>query len=411
MISDRRIAKPKPREIVIQPPSFSNSGKALAWYFNNARVGIDFHIHPGMKLSEYYLFHNLPKDESVRCRALVVAVKAHDPFNSFRIRARALKEMVDLFSSRGWQVRVIEGDAGDGVDFVPKEFVVFDGQEVLFGEGADDGHRPQDPPGMSRGGKYDKKAAPRLFKEAWEKARSLDTDQEDSELKSTDELFALALFGERIKPIALSSDGKYRFLDRELNLHSVVYVQSSETVLLERAVEELEDLINDRRVNETTLQKFFERNPEFILGDTYSKAHPQVVLTSGEGSELIPDFVLEPYDQNFLCDLLELKLPGAPVFIFKKNRFRFSSAVLEARAQLLEYGRFFNERENQDAIYNKYGLRAWMPKMFVVIGRLGQINPMDRRIIEASHPDLYLRTYDDLINWTKVRINRMKKKA
>jgi hypothetical protein len=119
--------------------------------------------------------------------------------------------------------------------------------------------------------------------------------------------------------------------------------------------------------------------------------------------------VLEPVDQNFLCDLLELKLPSSPVFIQKKNRERFSAAVSEARAQLLEYRRFFDEQKHRDSIYETYRLRAYMPKMFLVIGRLGDINPYNRRKIEASEPDLRVLTYDDVLGRKKAHLEDMKK--
>jgi hypothetical protein len=146
------------------------------------------------------------------------------------------------------------------------------------------------------------------------------------------------------------------------------------------------------------------------LGNDYREAHSQIILTSESGEALIPDFVLEPIDQNFLCDLLELKLPSAPVFILQKNRVRFSAAVSEARAQLLEYSRYFDEHKNRGAIQEKYGLKVYRPKMFLIIGRLGSVDPFNRRKIEAAVSDLCLCTYDDLIYRVKTRLERMKKR-
>jgi hypothetical protein len=231
---------------------------------------------------------------------------------------------------------------------------------------------------------------------------------ETDKLPGTD-LIALAVFDNIIRVVSLTADGHYRFLDEEQNWHNIIYLTSSETQTLQKAVEELESLINDPNAKERDFQEFFERNSDFILNDEYKKAHSHIVLTKNDEECLIPDFMLEPVDQSSLCDLLELKLPSEPVFILKKNRMRFSAAVAEARAQLLEYNRFFNEKRNRELVYEKYGLRALMPRMFLIIGRLGTIDPLDKRKIEVTEPDLCLRTYDEVINRAKARVERMKK--
>lgn len=221
---------------------------------------------------------------------------------------------------------------------------------------------------------------------------------------------ALGLFGDRIRAVSLTTDGTYRFLDETSHLHSILYVASSETKALEDAVDELESLINSPKSRESDFQNFFERNPDFILNDDYRKAHPQVVLTQTATKEaLIPDFVLEPVDQTSLCDLLELKLPTANVYVLKKGRPRFSAAVMEAAAQLRTYSRFFDEQGNRDAIKRSYGLLAYKPKMFVIIGRKGKVDPIIARDSQTDFPNLCLKTYDDLISRVNQRIRKMRR--
>ena len=123
------------------------------------------------------------------------------------------------------------------------------------------------------------------------------------------ELVALALFGKTVKLVSLTPDGNYHFLDEGQNLHNIIYIAPSETLALQTSIEELESLINDPQAKEKDFQTFFERNPDFILNDEYKKAHPHIVLMKEDGDSLVPDFVLEPIDQNALSDLLELKLP------------------------------------------------------------------------------------------------------
>jgi hypothetical protein len=107
-------------------------------------------------------------------------------------------------------------------------------------------------------------------------------------------------------------------------------------------------------------------------------------------------FVLEPVSGE-LSDILELKLTSTPIFNLKKNRMRYSAAVAEAAAQLREYGRYFEEEKNRNHILEKYGLQAYKPKMFVIIGRRStKVDPLDERNMQTDLPNLHLRTYDDL---------------
>lgn len=226
------------------------------------------------------------------------------------------------------------------------------------------------------------------------------------------ESLALALFGESLKFIPISAGLSYEPSDTERNLLNILpvnlHVHGGETRELELAVEELQVLVNEPTVREPGLQDFFERHPNFILTDKYHKAHPHIVLTDAEHDRLIPDFLLEPVDQSALCDLLELKLPSAPVFVGKRKRIRFSAAVSDALAQLKEYERFFDEKKNRELIYQKYGLLAFKPKMILVIGRLGVIDPIDKKLVEQSRPDLSVRTYDEIIKREVSRIERLK---
>lgn len=236
-----------------------------------------------------------------------------------------------------------------------------------------------------------------------------------SERKTIDapdeEFIAIALFGDNLKIISLATDGEYRFLDSFQNLHSILYSVSSETIALKEAVQELESLINDKEAQEKDFQEFFERNPNFILNDHYKRAHPHIVLTKDDGETLIPDFMLEPMNQSTLSDLLELKLPSTQAYVLKKRRKRFSSAVFEASAQLREYRRFFDEEKNRKAIHEKYGLLAYQPRLFVIIGRRGNISPVDLRKMEDDLPNIYLRTYDDVLDRMRARLKVYKHKT
>lgn len=233
----------------------------------------------------------------------------------------------------------------------------------------------------------------------------LPADTESSQV----EHIAIVLIDGKLKVVSLKSDGSYRFLDEGQQLNKNLYVVSSETMALKIAVDELEYLVNDPNSKERDFQDFFDRHRNFIINDEYKDAHSHVRLTKDEGDTLIPDFVLEPFYQNSMCDLLELKLPSAKVFVLKKNRMRFSSAIYEALAQLQEYGNYFDEEKNRKKIEEDYGLSVFKPKMFLIIGRQAKIDPLVKRSIESNVPDLNLRTYDEIIIRQKAKVEAMKK--
>jgi len=223
-----------------------------------------------------------------------------------------------------------------------------------------------------------------------------------------EEFVALGLFGNTIRLVSLTRDGAYRFLDGFEKLHNIVYVVSSETAAFKAAIDELEDMVNNPKSKENDFQAFFERNPDFVLTDDYKKLHPRVMLIRDDGETLVPDFVLEPVSRSDLADLLELKLPSAPIYVMKKNRPRFSAGVAEASAQLREYSTFFDEEKNRKVVQENYGLLCYKPKMFVIIGRKGNVNALEVRRIHSDMPNMYLRTYDDIICRMKSRLKAMK---
>lgn len=251
---------------------------------------------------------------------------------------------------------------------------------------------------------FDEKEARESYERTLRGQISLNEEQDNEE-----EFVGFALFGNKIKIVSLARDEKYTVLDETQNLHNILYITSSETMMLQIAVEELESLVNDPKAKEKDFQEFFERYPDFILNDEYKKAHPHIVLAKNDAESFIPDFVLEPIDQSSLSDLLELKLPSAQIFVLEKKRMRFSAAVLEACAQLREYSLFFDEENNRRRVQAQYGLLAFKPKMFVIIGRRGDVSPIDVRKIESDIPNIKLRTYDDIITRVKTKVDAMKR--
>ena len=217
------------------------------------------------------------------------------------------------------------------------------------------------------------------------------------------ENIALTLIDGSIRVIAIAPDGRWHLVDDYDRHHSLLYVWSLESTLYRVAVEELEALINDPHVREDDLHDFFQRNPDFILTDDYRAAHSKVVLESDDGT-LVPDFLLEPVGSAALCDVLELKLPDVNIDVSKPRRARFSAAVAEACAQLRVYRDFFEERRNRERFQDKYKLLAFRPRMFVIIGRRGRVDPIELRRIEGDLPAFQIRTYDDILDRAKHKL-------
>ena len=235
----------------------------------------------------------------------------------------------------------------------------------------------------------------------------IDRQEEQNEETSVNEFLGFGVFNGTIKMVSLGEDGQYKFIDGTEKLHNIFYVTTPEAIALKKAIEELEYLLNDKNTSEKSFQDFFERYPKLILNDDYKKAHPHITLAKDDGS-LIPDFLLEPYNQNSLCDVLDLKLPSSKLFVIKKNRMRFSAAIMEACAQLREYSHYFDNKENREKVFREYGLLAYKPKMIVIIGRRGDIDPLISRRIESDLPQLVLRTYDDVLKKAQAKFEDLK---
>jgi hypothetical protein len=69
--------------------------------------------------------------------------------------------------------------------------------------------------------------------------------------------------------------------------------------------------------------------------------------------------------------------------------------------------RYFDEIANSESIQGTYGIFAYRPRMFVLIGRRGDINPIIRRTAELTAEDLHVSTYDDIIERMRRKVKSM----
>jgi hypothetical protein len=167
---------------------------------------------------------------------------------------------------------------------------------------------------------------------------------------------------------------------------------------------ELEDLINNQRAREDDIQRFFEKHSQFFRRWDHRDVFPHVFLTREDGGPLIPDFLLvDPEAQR--ATIVDLKLPQAKLVRRQKNRDRFSSAVMDARAQLLEYRDWFEERGNREQLKKRLGIEIYRPHLGVVIGSSSEFrDAFDRQKLMATIPDVEIVTYDDIITSAQRRL-------
>jgi hypothetical protein len=167
-------------------------------------------------------------------------------------------------------------------------------------------------------------------------------------------------------------------------------------------IQELEDLVNNSRSAERDFQRFFERHPHFFRRWDHREIYSQVVL-HGPDRDLIPDFILVDRELQRAA-ITELKLPGPKLITRQQNRTRFAAAVMEARAQLLEYRDWFREESNRLKLRDKVGMAIYEPHLTVIIGRASEFqDEVDRQKLAARTPDIEIVTYDDILLYARRR--------
>jgi hypothetical protein len=160
---------------------------------------------------------------------------------------------------------------------------------------------------------------------------------------------------------------------------------------------EFEDLINDPRAKEDEIQRFFERHPQFFRRWDHREVFPHVFLTREDAGPLIPDFLLLDREVQ-RATVVDLKLPQARLVRRQRNRDRFSAAVMEAQAQLLEYRDWFEERANRERLKKKLGMEIYRPHLGVIIGSSSEFcGAFDRQKLMASVREVEILTYDDIV--------------
>ena len=203
----------------------------------------------------------------------------------------------------------------------------------------------------------------------------------------------------RVRPISLIAEASWEISHKKETYGCVsnLLSESSPVHDNEGIILEFEDMLNSKTAAEHDFQIFFETNPSFLLGTDYSKLISHPILIREDEDNLIPDFVLIPYE--FASPrIVDLKLPNVNIARHVHSREGFLQKVLTARDQLLEYKNYFSGKSTSEDFRVKYGCEMYLPKIAVIIGRSSSfLSEYERRKIESRVPDIEVITYDDLL--------------
>ena len=132
---------------------------------------------------------------------------------------------------------------------------------------------------------------------------------------------------------------------------------------------------------------------------SYSKIHPQLILHEDHGKERIPDFFLERFDNGF-CDICELKKSSEIITKETYNLRTFKDKIHVAVQQINNFRNFFDDKANRAYFGNKYGLKAFKPRVILIIGRNSSFyDDMERIKLEDRlfNENIKLYTYDEIV--------------
>jgi thioredoxin len=225
----------------------------------------------------------------------------------------------------------------------------------------------------------------------------------DGDMTAVDSV-ALTWHEGRIKAALLSPDGTYSYVSADAKRHGLIYLPSFVTTGFTSAIEELEELLNSSYATKDDVRSFLEDHPDLILGHSYKTAHAQVLLRREGDRPLRPDFMLEPIGGE-LADVVEVEPAQRDIATETDGVTELTDVVVKACARLREYRDYFEDENRRVEIEDEHGLRAFRPRMFVVIGRSGRTDAITQRRLETQLPDVTLRSWDEVLDLARQRLD------
>ncbi len=153
-----------------------------------------------------------------------------------------------------------------------------------------------------------------------------------------------------------------------------------------------------------------EKDNQFILTMYFAadSIHHQVKCEwqSEDKEPIQPDyFVVKP---NGYADIVEFKLPSVKnnVVVGRTNREAFSSEINSYISQTRSYRQYFDDPNNRKWIEDKYGIKVFKPRRYLVIGRRSDFENEIWKEIVSDYNDLEIITYDDLLDGVRFQFYR-----
>jgi antiviral defense system Shedu protein SduA len=173
-----------------------------------------------------------------------------------------------------------------------------------------------------------------------------------------------------------------------------------------------EQLLNDPKTREQDVHRFFEEHPNFL-----AQAMMGVPISHQPyfpRNKQTPDFSITPILPRHpagVVKLLELKGPEANVLASPRHLHRgLASAVIQALAQVSDYGESLRDPMNLKSVENSLGYAPEYSQRAVLIGRTPP--PTDSSLWEKrkdEQPAVRIITYDEILQEHRTRLGWRRK--
>lgn len=158
-----------------------------------------------------------------------------------------------------------------------------------------------------------------------------------------------------------------------------------------QAINELKELLSNRDISESDLQRFFEKKENWwMFGPEYVEAIPQVQSNGNK-----PDFLLKRYDD--FHDLVELEKPYPTLFVKRGKDLDPRNELTHGVSQINRYYEQFFKNDD----FRRKGRRIYRPKRILIIGRTNNSEVDRLRRFRDDNRQIDLWTYDDIVERSK----------
>lgn len=194
---------------------------------------------------------------------------------------------------------------------------------------------------------------------------------------------------------------------------------------IEKSIEELEYLIKDylsktknelqRSDWERQFQLFFNRNPNFLFGDSFEKFWSEPVLRDRfRKRKFKPDFVVQPsifpeLGKNW--DIIDLKTPLEEFLSNSDFHKTFTARFTKHIKQVRDYYNYFNDDHNKGELESVFKFQPKNPRCTLIISRRDVFHQkqdvISQNLNENNASFIDLITYDEVLERQKMKLQQL----